>query len=414
MLDRVWLSRYGVTLIKPNYFEQDDEEMVATAILEYVAKYDTIPDDPDDLLVYVNDSTAADLVYEIYNTETTQFVSDVVIKWAREQEAKIAILDSIEDVKKGNLSSIVERIQKANQVGNDTHSPGIDVINDIDKWLPDLYRHKVRTGLTHIDRYVLDGGLSAGNKEKGDSSELGIILAPPNAGKSMMLINLGYGAASIGSGLNVVHFTHEMGQSQVAKRYAARMTFRFPTQDDNLDEYEDELLIAARKLMPGHVRVIPASGFTVEDIDQKLVQLKREGFKFDVIIDDYPDLIRASRRYTERRYELSGIYTDLRELGSEHGVPVWGASQSTRGSFNKEIITMADIAEDIGKAAIADVIVAVCQTKEESDNNLCRLFMAKVRDNENHQMITAKFFKKQQAVVTTGFAEAKVKEDHDV
>jgi hypothetical protein len=86
---------------------------------------------------------------------------------------------------------------------------------------------------------------------------------------------------------------------------------------------------------------------------------------------------------------------------------MWSASQAGRSSLSKEIITMADIAEDIGKANIADVIIALCQTREEETADQCRLFLAKVRDGDSKAMVRAKYYKKSQAIVTTGIVTQK-------
>jgi hypothetical protein len=78
--------------------------------------------------------------------------------------------------------------------------------------------------------------------------------------------------------------------------------------------------------------------------------------------------------------------------------------------LSKEIITIQDIAEDIGKAAIADVIIALCQTRDEEQMNQCRLFMAKVRDGTKKMMYDAKFYGKSQAIITTGLSKNKDEE----
>jgi replicative DNA helicase len=228
----------------------------------------------------------------------------------------------------------------------------------------------------------------------------------------MALINIGFGAASIGSGKNVVHFTHEMSVAQVAKRYAARMTFRFPHRDDDLNAYEDELVEAARKLMPGRIRIIGgAERMTIEQLQSHLDRLIAEGFEPGLIIDDYADLIKPSQRYTDRRFELSANYENLRALSFRY-CPIWTASQTTRGALNKEIVTMADLAEDIGKAAICDVLVAMCQTREELESDQCRLFMAKIRDGSKKvPLIQCKFYGASQAIVSTGYVEKHIDEE---
>lgn len=403
MLDRTWMSMYGTTVIQPSFFEMDDEEAIAKVVISYWNKYKSCPTSVTDLKVMLDTPDYNKVLEQLYTIPPSEkkLAGDKAIQWAKEQAAKIAIMDSVDDVKKGELQKTIVRMKEALRVGDNIQESGIDVVRDADRWLYELWVHKIRTGWYHIDS-LLEGGLGSG--------ELGIILAPMNAGKSMSLINIGFGAASIGSGANVVHFTHEMSQEVTAKRYAARLTFKFPSRDGNLEDYEEEMKRAAARILVGKVKVIGMRNTTIDGIDAQIERLIDEGFKPDLIIDDYPDLVSSTRRYTEKRFELSEVYKEFRDLGGKYQIPVWGASQSGRSSLSKEIITIQDIAEDIGKAAIADVIIALCQTREEEQMNKCRLFMAKVRDGTKKMMYDAKYYGKSQAIITTGIAQNKEKE----
>lgn len=401
MLDPLWMAKYGSSIILPEYFEVDDEEAIASAICEYHTLYGHVPRDPDDVVIMC-DGKYEDTIHTVFDSEwDVDLAEDVVVQFAKEQAAKIAILESIDDVAKGSVKRVIDRMKSVISIGDDLRSPGLDVIDDVDKWLYTLWQDKVRTGWPHIDK-ILEGGLAAG--------ELGLIMAPVNRGKSMALVNIGFGAAGLGSGKNVVHITHEMSDVVVLKRYGARNTFGFPKRGGDLDMYEEKLYAAAARLMPGKVRVIDLGRSSLDDVRGSLSRLRTEGYEFDLVIDDYPDLMVPVHRYGERRFELSELYESLRSLGKEFGVPVWAATHSNRAAFSKEVITLKDIAEDMGKARIADVIIALCQTQEEEEASQCRLFMAKVRDGVKHAMLDAKYFGKSQAIITTGVAK---KRDRD-
>lgn len=393
-LDYSWFVRIGRSVIIPEYFDSEDEQDIVNAIFVFYEAYARVPTDPDDLIVLC-EGEHEDLILTIYEEKMdydTSLVKDVVVQWAKEQAAKIAIIESVDDVKKGNLSEVLKRIEEAVAVGRDLASPGIHVVKDINIWLYEQWKGKVRTGWPHLDLH-LEGGLGSG--------ELGVILAPSNRGKSMALINIAYGAAGIGSGKNVVIFTHEMSEKVYAKRIAARMMFRFPKRTGNLAEYEDEFIDLSHKLMPGNIRIIGGARVTPLQIEGALERLIAEGFSFDLIIDDYPDLIIPHTRRKERRFELTEIYEWYRGVGNKYGVPVWAASQTNRGAYKKETITEDDIAEDIGKVNISDVVGAICQTQEEADEDRCRIFLPKVRDGIRNAMFDAKFYPKQQAIITT-------------
>jgi hypothetical protein len=282
-------------------------------------------------------------------------------------------------------------------VGEDIRDQGITISRDETdyKWLFEYWADKIPTGWPHVD-WKLEGGLSTG--------EEGVIMAPQNRGKSMALVNIRYAAASLMMGVNVVHFSHEMKQSQVAKRYAARMVFRFAKRDDDLNEYAEELIYSARKLLKGRIKIISGKMSTL-DVEHHLERLDSEDFEFGLILDDYLDLIHVDKYFVEPRHALSYLYGWYRDLVEYWNVPGWTATQSRRESHSKEIITMQDVAEDIGKASIADVIVSVCQTYEERLADICRLFMAKVRDGESLATVVAKYYQKSQAIVSTDYVE---------
>jgi replicative DNA helicase len=142
-------------------------------------------------------------------------------------------------------------------------------------------------------------------------------------------------------------------------------------------------------------------------MDGALERLAAEGYPPDLIIDDYPDLLIPARNRKEKRFELSANFEGLRRLANKWGVPAWAASQVGRKAYTKEVITEADVAEDIGKINISDVVLAICQTKDEADEDRCRLFLAKVRDGLRNMMYDAKFYPSQQAIITTNQTKRK-------
>jgi len=409
LLDNIWMAKYGSAIIQPAYFESEDEIRIVQSIFNYREAYQLSPSDPDDLIVLAG-ADYASTVYAIFDIKEGgeyRLAADEAIKFAKQQAAKIAIVEGIDDIGKGDFATAIERMKEALKVGDNLLSTGIDPVADADKWLFDMYMDKVPTGQFHLDQ-VLNGGLGV--------PELGVILAPPNAGKSMELINIGYGAASIPSGKNVVHFTHEMKAADVATRYAARMVFRFPNAEgEDMVAYQDQLVEKARRVMKGKIRIIGgAHKMTTSEFESHMDRLVDEGFKPGLIIDDYLDLMVPPRHYNERRFELSSTYEWARAMSEKYQCPFWTASQGNRASLTKEIITMQDIAEDIGKGAVCDVMVALCQTYDEAQKEQCRLFLAKVRNaSKKVPLIACKFFSNSQAIITTGFTERKGQEEKD-
>ena len=397
MLKPAWLARYG-SIIMPEYFEQEDEHAVVEAIRNHHTAYQRPPSDVDDMhdVLHGNYGDTVKSIYIGVDEWDLQYASDMIVQFCREQAAKLAVLNSLKDIGDGDLASVVDRMQQAMKVGSDVGDTGLDLKQNFDDWYDKALRSKLPTGMLHLD-IAMDGGLGDG--------ELGLILAPPNSGKSMALINVGCGVAGPIIKGNVAHFTLEMPEHVVAKRYAARLTFRFPSRNvADKQVYMEDFDDATDVSLPGNVRIFRVSG-NILNLRSKIDALIDDGFVPDVIIVDYGDELQPMRTRDNRYNELGDIFHDLRELGApdQYDCPIWSATQAGRQAFGKEVVTMKDLAESIKKAHVADAIVAVCQTTEEEVAEQCRLFLAKLRDGESRSMIRAKFYKAQQAIITTGF-----------
>jgi hypothetical protein len=392
LLNRRVMARYG-TIVLPRYFDLQDEHEVCEAINNYWTTYRSVPPE-DDLLDIVGDEHV-ELVHSLYlgvHDWDLNYAADRIVQFAQEQAAKLAVLESLTDVEQGDLSKVISRLKEAMAVGEDIGYKGIDV-KKVEQWLHLTEREKVPTGLIHLD-IALGGGLAPG--------ELGVFLAPPNYGKSLALVNVGFGAAGPIFQGNVIHFSLEMNDDVIAKRYAARMLFQFPSATGSNEQYKQDFNRYVKFMMPGNVRALRVKG-DVNVLRSHIDRLIDEGFEPDLIIVDYGDEVDSTRHYSDHWIEAGSVFKELRDLGHDYGCPVWTATQANRSALGKEIITMKEIGESIRKAAIADAIAALCQTREEEQNGLCRIFLAKLRDGKARRMIRAKYFSEAQALITIGF-----------
>jgi replicative DNA helicase len=322
-----------------------------------------------------------DTVIDMYqaNLSDAEYVKDNLIKFGRRAALERAILQSVEDIEKGtdDFSKIEERITKAIRVGEDISDLGTSYFKTAKERMETYAKgtdgvRRIPTGMTGLDR-AMGGGLGAG--------ELGVIIAPPNRGKSFALINIGAGA--VVEGLNVVHYTLEMPEKQVTKRYDQRLMKK---NFDYLKDNGSKVLAALQNMQKVNkgeliVKRFSARSCNINTIRAHLTKLAIElDFHPDLIIVDYGDLVQPTRTYADKRFELESVYLDLRDLGVEYDCPVWTASQSNRDSMSKKVITISELAEAFNKANIADFMCALCQTDEEKDTGEMRWHIAKQRD----------------------------------
>ncbi|AGR46795.1 DNA helicase [Bacillus phage JL] len=325
-----------------------------------------------------------DCILDIFDADLSdaEYIKDNVIAFGRRSAIEQAIWDSVGLLEKGtteDFNKIEDLVGKALRIGEDIGDLGTDYYSNAQERIEN-YREgtdgvrRIPTGISGVDN-ILHGGLGGG--------ELGVVIAPPNRGKSIALINIGAGAVL--EGYNVVHFTLEMPEKQVTKRYDQRLMGKsFEYMKDNPDKIL-KAIMNMQKTKRGQlfVKKYKTNDCTVHTMRSYLTRLWMEkGIKPDVIIVDYGDLVQPRRTYADKRFELESVYLDLRDLAAEYDCPVWTASQANRGALDKKVITIGDLAEAFNKANIADFMMALCQTTEEKEDGEMRIYISKHRDGE--------------------------------
>lgn len=384
-------------VIKPKFFESEIHIDIARMLFKYYEKYQCSPT-LDVMLEEVreecNKNTLKEEKKDLYieelnnlanmNLDDAEYIKDKVIAFGRRQAMTQAILDSVDDVKRGkNYDKVEARIKDATNLGVDLGDLGSDYFENIEQRVMTTYNkedvEKIPTGISALDK-IMKGGL--GRKE------LGIVIAPPGTGKTMTLVN--FGASAIMKGKNVLHLTLEMSEERMQMRYDSRLTKK---SSDFIKDNQGSV-ITALELLKKHkkgrliVKEFPPRTCTPSMIKAFLTKLKiAKNFIPDLIIIDYPDLMKPDHSYGERRQELEILYEDCRAIGVINDCAVWGASQTNRGALAKEVVTIADLAESFAKSAVADFMIALCQTKEEKQMNQLRYFVAKHRNGQDAETI---------------------------
>jgi len=298
---------------------------------------------------------------------SADYIKDVALDFCKKQKLKEALIKSVELIKSSSFDEVSKVIDEALKLGSD-NAMGYDYLADFEQRFVKKFRGPVTTGWSDMDD-LLKGGLGKG--------ELGVVIAPTGAGKSMVLVHLG--AQALKEGKNVLHYTLELGDTIVASRYDSAIT---GVELKNLVTFKekiyDEVKEIEGKLI---VKEYPTRSATIQTIKNHIDKLRRRAFEPDIIIVDYGDLIKpeASRK-DEKRHQLETIYEELRGLAQICECPVWTASQTNRSGLNAEVITMESISEAFNKCFVADFIFTVSRTVEDKNTNTGRIFIAKNRN----------------------------------
>ncbi len=309
-----------------------------------------------------------DFLARIYRTdlEGTDYVKATALDFCRKQNLKKAMLKSVKLLENHSFDEISSVINQAITLGSDSNF-GHDYIKDFEQRFMLKSRNPVATGWEEIDG-ITKQGLGKG--------ELGVVIAPTGAGKSMALVHLG--AQALIAGKNVIYYTLELSDTVVGSRFDSCIT-NVPL--DSLASFKEEIYEKIEglegKLI---VKEYPTKSSSPVTLKNHLEKVIKRGFKPDVIIVDYADLLRPTSGLREKRHELETIYEQLRGLAQEFECCLWTASQTNRSGLNAEVITMESISEAFNKCFVADFILSISRTAEDKLNNQGRIFIAKNRN----------------------------------
>ncbi len=294
------------------------------------------------------------------------YIKEVSLDFCRKQNLKEAMMTSVGLLQNCSFDEISKVINDALKLGSENNF-GYDYLADFEERFKPKFRNPLTTGWNDIDG-ITGGGLG--------KSELGVVIAPTGAGKSMVLVHLG--SQGLKEGKTVVHYTLELQDTVIATRYDSCIT-GYPLSDiiNFKDEVYEEIKDIEGSLI---VKEYPTKSASTNTIRAHLSRLVKRGITPGMVIVDYADLLKPVQMRKEKREELGSIYEELRALSTEFQCPVWTASQTNRSGLSAEVITMEQISEAFNKCFVADFIMSVSRTIEDKQNNQGKIFIAKNRN----------------------------------
>ena len=304
--------------------------------------------------------------YQHFEATDLEFVQEKSLDFCRKQKLKEAMMRSAKLLQSSSFDEISKVINEALKLGSD-NDYGYDYLKDFERRFLKKDRSPVSTGWQQVD------AISAGGLGKG---ELGVVIAPTGAGKSMVLVHLG--AQALLAGKTVVHYSFELQDSVIASRYDSCIT-GIPLRE--LFNFKEQILERVQDIEGSLiVKEYPTKSASTETLKNHLYKLRQRGIEPDLIIVDYGDLLRPNIIRKEKRHDLETIYEDLRGLAQEHECSLWTASQTNRSGLNAEVITMESISEAFNKCFVADFIFTISRTVKDKSADTGRIFVAKNRN----------------------------------
>lgn len=306
---------------------------------------------------------------------TTDYIRTSMGEFIRTQNVKTAILSSMDLIRDGKWSEISDIITKATNSGIDINNLGHKYFDDYEARLAARVAGKstvrIATGIPELD-ILTYGGIRNG--------QVGLIVGGTGRGKSIFLEWL----SKTGILLNkkVVYFTLELPEAIMSERFDSMFCRIKPHELYNrIDDSQKKLSELATKYSNTLViKGYPPASITVGGIKTFLAQLDQSGFRADMIVLDYLDLIKPHKVAMEEHIELKHIITALSGLAIELDLPIWTATQLNRSGLVMETPDEAGVAGAIAKLYTVDMAIFMAQTPAEREDCEMRLVINKSRN----------------------------------
>lgn len=347
-----------------------------------------------------------DSVQATNGTINARYVVDRARKFVRYQTTKRALASAVRALDKGTEEALDEAesiLIKATKPDVELMDPGTFFIHDVKKSLAflDSPDETFKTGIKTLDE------LNLGPTRQ----RLGMLIAPPKAGKSWWLLQLALTAQQYG--LRVLYASLELSEAEfcgrmvqsmfsMTKRQVERVGYRrfretvdvkdWGTDFDtkwlrnikslDIPQVQDELPGMLRRFENTErllVKSFPTRSLSTEGLEAYMDGLEhRQNFIPDLVLVDYGDIMKRPKDVAKHE-ALQDIGQHLRRIGQERNMAINTVSQVKVEGASARRIDVDHTAGAWGKVADADTVLTLSQTEAENRNNLVRLFIAAAR-----------------------------------
>ena len=360
-------------ILSEDYFDNQAHKWVVKEILKYYEKYHTTPTmevlkvelkKVQNEVLQISIKEQLKEAYKSLNDDLA-YIEEEFSNFCKNQQLKKALLQSVDLLQAGDYDSIKFMIESAMKAGQDKNV-GHEYSKDIESRYREEHRIAVPTPWGEFNE-LLQGGLGGG--------DFGLIFGNPGGGKSWALVALGGHAVKMG--FNVIHYTLELGEDYVGRRYDAYFT-QIPV--NKITQYKKDVSETIEQI-PGRliIKEFPTGKATISTLESHIKKCIDLEFQPDLILIDYVDLLRSKRNSKERKEEIDDIYVGTKGLARELNLPIWSVSQVNRAGSKDDIIEGDKAAGSYDKMMITDFAASLSRKKEDKVNGTGRFHIMKNR-----------------------------------
>ena len=360
-------------IISEEYWDNQAHQWIIKEIIKYYDKYHTTPSmdvlkvelqkiTNDVLKISIKEQLKA--AYEA-SDEDLEYVREEFSTFCKNQQLKKALLNSVDLLNAGDFDGIKFLVESALKAGQDKNV-GHEYNKDIEARFREDSRTVIATPWERIND-LLQGGLGNG--------DFGLIFGNPGGGKSWSLVALG--GYAVRMGYNVLHYTLELGEDYVGRRYDSFFT---KTPVDRILKNREKVEEVIPEL-PGEliIKEFPTGRASISTIESHIRKVTDLGVKPDLVIIDYVDLLSTKKRTADRKGEIDDIYTSTKGLARELNIPIWSVSQVNRAGAKDDVIEGDKAAGSYDKIMITDFCLSLSRKAKDKVNGTGRFHIMKNR-----------------------------------
>ncbi len=393
-------SRKVLPFIKEDYFSDRLEKLLFKEIYKFITKFNALPT-KEALSIEINDSKDIneDEYKKITDIIATLNPEKINLDWLVETTEKFckdraihnAILGGIQIIdgkdKKHTPEYLPEMLSDALSVSFD-QKVGHDYLAETKERF-DFYKKKEERLELDLDFFnkITRGGIP--------SKTLNICLAGTGVGKTMFMTHLA--SSILLQNKNVLYITMEMAEERIAERIDANLLNVGMSDLEELpyQMYETKInKLQSKTTGTLIIKEYPTASAHTGHFKNLMSELAlKKSFKPDILFVDYLNICASARfkpgaNVNSYTY-IKAIAEELRGLAVEHDIPIFSATQTTRGGFVSSDVGLEDTSESFGLPATADFMFALISSEELEEKN--QIMVKQLKNRYNDPTLNRKF-----------------------
>ena len=393
-------ARKVLPFLKEEYFTERFDKILFREIYHFITKYNNLPT-KEALSIELNNrkdvneteyKTITDILGTLNKEQIDQkWLVETTEKFCKDRAIHNAILGGIQILdgkdKAHSPEYLPEMLSQALSVSFD-QKIGHDYLTET-KERYDFYKRKEERLELDLEFFnkITRGGIP--------SKTLNICLAGTGVGKTMFMTHLA--SSILLQGKNVLYITLEMAEERIAERIDANLLNVGMSDLEELpyQMYETKInKLQSKTTGKFIIKEYPTASAHTGHFKNLLNELAlKKSFKPDILFVDYLNIAASARFKAGANVNsytyIKAIAEELRGLAVEYNIPVFSATQTTRGGYVSSDVGMEDTAESFGLPATADFMFALISSEDLEQKN--QILIKQLKNRYNDPTVNRKF-----------------------